>query len=96
MAGQGLFSPQWLDYSRASFLGWVNSIIESRPELHEACQPLAGRRLCFVVDPVGLEANRLQAFTAFESDGLLRALSLDASLNHEPEVTIYLDRKSVV
>jgi hypothetical protein len=90
MARQGFFNPEWAAYGRSSFMGWVNSTIEARPELHEACQPLAGRRLCFVVDPIGLDANRLQVFTAFEADGLLHSLSLDASLNHEPEVTIHL------
>ena len=90
MARQGFFNPEWAAYGRSSFMGWVNSAIEARPELHEACRPLAGRRLCFVVDPIGLDANRLQIFTAFEADGLLHSLSLDASLHHEPEVTIHL------
>lgn len=90
MARQGFFNPEWAAYGRSSFMGWVNSVIEARPELYEACRPLAGRRLCFVVDPIGLDANRLQVFTAFEADGLLHSLSLDASLNHEPEVTIHL------
>ncbi|MGA0101050.1 MAG: hypothetical protein ACO3V3_02070 [Burkholderiaceae bacterium] len=90
MARQGFFNPEWAAYGRSSFMGWVNSVIEARPELHEACRPLAGRRLCFVVDPIGLDANRLQIFTAFEADGLLHSLSLDASLHHEPEVTIHL------
>lgn len=90
MARQGLFSPEWSAYSQAGFLGWVNVVIESRPEVHQACRALAGRRLCFVADPMGMETRTLQAFTAFEADGLLGTLSLDASLNHEPEVTIHL------
>lgn len=90
MARQGPFSPEWAAYSHAGFLGWVNAVIESRPEVHEACRALAGRRLCFVADPIGIETHTLQAFTAFEADGLLGSLSLDASLNHESEVTIHL------
>jgi ubiquinone biosynthesis protein UbiJ len=90
MARQGPFSPEWAAYIHTGFLGWVNAVIESRPEVHEACRALAGRRLCFVADPIGIETRTLQAFTAFEADGLLGSLSLDASLNHEPEVIIHL------
>lgn len=83
-------SPEWTAYGQSGFLGWVNSLIESRPDLHQACQPLAGRRLCFVLDPLGLEASQLKVFTAFEADGLLGTFSLDALANPEPEVTIHL------